>query len=372
MNRVLIAFFCFSFIAFSCGNDDDGDSTGDNFDRTAYLRHTGEQIILPIYQHLSTEVDELKTAADNFADQATVANLTNLKNSFVDAYTAWQKASPFEFGPAEDQLLRVNLNTFPTDAGKIGDNISNSIFVLTSANQLDAKGFPALDYILYGMGTDDNDLVQLFTTDGLAVNRQAYLKAVVQDIKDRVDDTYLGWQKLGGNYIEEFVGANGTDVGSSLGSLVNQLNFDYELLKNAKLAIPLGIKTLGVAIPENVEAYYSGISIDLLKTHFECIRDIYRGVGHDGTDGVGLDDYLNAVDAAHGSGTLDEAIETQIASIWDQMNALPNQPLSDLIINQPQPVDNTHTEVQKLVVLLKTDLPSALGVLITYQDNDGD
>ena len=35
-------------------------------------------------------------------------------------------------------------------------------------------------------------------------------------------------------------------------------------------------------------------------------------------------------------------------------------------------VDNAYEKLQQLVPLLKVDLTSALGVLITYADNDGD
>jgi hypothetical protein len=35
-------------------------------------------------------------------------------------------------------------------------------------------------------------------------------------------------------------------------------------------------------------------------------------------------------------------------------------------------VQDLYNEMQKMVVLLKVDLSSALSILITYQDNDGD
>jgi hypothetical protein len=36
------------------------------------------------------------------------------------------------------------------------------------------------------------------------------------------------------------------------------------------------------------------------------------------------------------------------------------------------PAETAYNEVRNMVVYLKTDMPSALGILITYQDNDGD
>ena len=47
-------------------------------------------------------------------------------------------------------------------------------------------------------------------------------------------------------------------------------------------------------------------------------------------------------------------------------------PLSIAVDQYKTEVDAAYLEIQKNVIMLKTDMPSAMGVLITYQDNDGD
>jgi len=147
---------------------------------------------------------------------------------------------------------------------------------------------------------------------------------------------------------------------------VNELNFDFELIKNAKVAIPLGLKTLGVAQPEMVEAVYSDASKDLLIQNLKGIKDLFTGA-----DGLGIDDYLNSLGARYGSENLSDAIIARFESCEDKANALGSSLKSEIEIN-PSEVESLHTELQNLVVLLKTDMPSQLGVQITYQDNDGD
>jgi uncharacterized protein len=90
-----------------------------------------------------------------------------------------------------------------------------------------------------------------------------------------------------------------------------------------------------------------------------------------GFDGLGLDDLLNSVNAKHGSGTLDEAIQKQFGVAIAKCKEVPNT-LSEAIKNNNPTVETAYNEVQKTIVLIKTDMPSALSVLITYQDNDGD
>ena len=53
------------------------------------------------------------------------------------------------------------------------------------------------------------------------------------------------------------------------------------------------------------------------------------------------------------------------------VNAIP-EPLSDAVVNQAPTVENAYNEIQKLVVMLKSDMASALSILITYTDADGD
>ena len=86
-----------------------------------------------------------------------------------------------------------------------------------------------------------------------------------------------------------------------------------------------------------------------------------------GGSGIGLDDYLKASDAAE----LDAQIQAQFNVIEGRLIAI-NNPLKKAVINQSQEVQALYNELQKLIVLWKVDMPSRLGVLISYQDNDGD
>ena len=47
-------------------------------------------------------------------------------------------------------------------------------------------------------------------------------------------------------------------------------------------------------------------------------------------------------------------------------------PLSQDVVSNKPGVQAVYDEMQKLIVSLKVEMPSALSVLITYQDSDGD
>lgn len=341
------------------------------FDRKAMLENIGSSIIIPAYANFKNKTEHLDSAVNRFTASPDPGNLTALQNAFIEAYLSWQQISVFEFGPAEQVLLRVNTNTFPTDTVQIGSNISSGNYDLASAGNLDAKGFPAIDYLLFGTGADNTAILEKYVSDADAAKRKTYLEDLSNEIRTHAALVYTGWTAGGGNYINTFVNNTGTTVGSSTGLLVNQLNYDFELLKNFKIGIPLGKKTLGTPLPEKVEAYYSKLSVQLATVHIKAIENLYLGRSSQGNDGPGLDDYLVHLKSAYNGMMLSDAVKAQLTTAVGKLQSIPD-PLSETIMNNPSVVDAAYVELQKQVVLFKTDMPSALGVLITYQDNDGD
>ncbi len=341
----------------SCEDDNPLDKKVD-FDRNAMLTNWADNIVLPAFENFNGEVSSLATKTDAFIANDGTVNLSELRQQFKTTYLAFQGIKPFEFGPSEDVSFRASLNTYPADTVKIANNISSKNYNLAAASQLDAKGFPAMDYLLFGSGINiESD------TDA-----KAYLAAVMQEIKALTSSVNQGWKA----YRNEFINASGTDIGSTLGQMVNSINKDYELIKNAKIGFPAGKKTLGKPYPHTCEAYHSGISLELAEANIEAIYNLYLGTHFNGNQkGLSLSDFLIALDAQHNDEALDVAIDRQFKSAIATLREVPN-PFSAAVVNETTKVDAAYLEIQRTVVLLKTDMPSAMGVLITYQDNDGD
>ncbi len=369
-NTCLVFGIALLFTTVSCVKDKKIVDEKPPFDRKVMLENIGNEIIIPNYNTLLTQVQALNLAVDNFTAAPNDINLEECKTAFLNSWKAWQHCSTFEIGPAEQRILRANINSFPTDTNKINNNIRSGSYNLATASNLTAKGFPSIDFLLFH-STLSSDIVLQYTTDEHAEKRKQYLNTLVAEIVDQVTYVNNQWIASGGNYIGTFTTSLGNNAGSSIGMLVNQLNYDYEIIKTNKLGIPLGKKSLGTPYPEKVEAYYCGKSMDLIKENFNAIEALYLGKTSSGTNKTGLDDYLLHLDAKHNSSTLDAAIKEQFVVTRTAIAAVPD-PLSSTILNNTTLVNSAYIEIQKAVVLLKADMPSALGVLITYQDNDGD
>lgn len=370
-----LLFFVPALIVLGCsknsGNGTKG-SSGGGANSDSVLVNIGTNIVLPSYQSLAVRVGSLDSAIGDFNSGPNATKLGNVQTLFKNAYLAWEAVSAYNyFGPAANNTPTLSaLNIFPTNASQIDSNIRVGNLNITAFANTAARGFPALDYLLFGAGTGT---LANYTTDAAAANREKYLAAVSADIKTEVNTVLTGWASSGGNYLNTFVNGSGTSVSSSLGLLINSMDEDFEILKNDRLGIPLGLIPVGVVspvLPNEVEAYYSGISVQLATEQLKAIQGIYLGTGGNG-NGAGLINYLVAAKAQYNGGALSDTIKTAFATDVTLLQGVPD-PLSQTIQSNPAPAQAAFSQSQKLVALLKTDMPSSLGVLITYGDNDGD
>ncbi len=350
--------------------DDTEEKNPQSTARKPVLENLSNSVIIPGYENLHTEVSRLNQSVKDFTADPNAENLAGLRGDFIGAYAAWQKVSFLEFGPAFSETLRAELNTFPTDNFSIDNAVQTGEFSFTGFSTQNRRGLPAMDYLIYGVGATDEGILEKYTSDANAENYREYLLTVSQLLVNKVDLVYNQWLPSGGNYQEEFIQKDGTDVGSSYGEMINALSQYLErFTRDARMGIPLGKRSQGVIIPRNVEAYYSENSMHLFREHITGMRDHYLGKSRD-QDGKGFYEYLQEIKAGEEE-DLGQRILDQFDLILSRLDQVPS-PLSESIRTNPAPADAAHAELQKLVILIKTEFSSALGVLITYQDNDGD
>lgn len=343
----------------------------DSFDKAGMLANIGENVIMPAYSNLKKSVDSLSESTDAFLKNPSILTLQIVQTTFKNAYIRYESASSFELGPADAELLRGSVNVFPCDTPKINSKIIKGSFDFSTVSDIDVRGFPAIDFLLFNDQNNDVVLAR-FTTNVNATNTKTYLQALVAELKRKTDAINAGWSVSGGNYIAHFKSDLSSSVGSPLALLVNQFNYDFENLKNARIGIPLGKKSMGTTFPNKVEAFYSGKSLELAIQQIKSIENIYLGRDENGNDGLGFDDYLTALKTQHPLGSLNDVIKNKIISIKTKLSAIKDGPLSKIIQDNPSEMESAYQEIFQLTVLIKVDMPSAFGVMITYEDNDGD
>ncbi len=336
-----------------------------NFEQGPLLQNIGNSIIVPAYKSLSDETNLLNTSVQAFESDPSQANLKALREQLFQTRLAWQACIPFQFGPAELRRISAKLNIYPVDQNQIERNITEGSYDLNALSNSDARGFPSLGYLLYSKTLSDEELLGLFDE-----SRIQYLKEVTSEIQNVCEAVYDDWSENGGNHIAKFTSedAFGMNVGSSVAQIINAWNITFERqVRDGKVGIPAGMRSNGVAVVENTEAYFAGYSVELLAASVDAFYHLYLGV-----DGVGFDDYLKEIG---GTTTENEELPTRIETQFKTVKAsvaVLSDPLPDQIVNDVDAVNRVFSDMQDLVLLFKTDMASTLGVVITYQDNDGD
>jgi len=372
--RNTIRLICVAVILATGCNTPEENLVNCEFDQSLMLSNYADNIIIPRFENLETGLALLDGSVQAFVANPTPGLLVEIQVTFGSTYLAFEDCGTFAFGPGMINGIpfRDRFNTFPTNVTAIEQNIENSVTVANSTKS--TVGFPALEYLIFGNGVmTTQEVADQFSSGPLASARSAYLQDLVSEMKTTASQIVTGWD----SYRSQFVSNVGTAEGTSIALLVNELNFDFETLKNFKFKIPLGRFNGGTVIPEAVEGYYAGGSSQLAQRHLSGLKRMYSGVGENGADNLGLRDYLECVrpltaqEEQNGAFSLADDIAEHFIDIEAALELVPD-PMSETLVNNKSIVDEAHDQMQMIVPLIKSEMTSALGVQINYQDNDGD
>lgn len=374
--KKIVGAVIFIALVWACSSDNEGESPVDNsgqeltFERATMLTNWADNIIIPSYVAFAAELDALTTSFDTFKADANVSNLSNFRAVWVSSYKMWQRVSMFEIGPAETVGLRLNMNIYPTNPEKIEGFIAAGTYNLSLSSSRDAKGFPALDYLINGLGEDDAAIVAKFnTTDNDAMI--AYTEAVLTDMTTLSNGVLAEWNA---GYRDTFVNNDGASATASVDRFVNDYIFYYEkFLRAGKMGIPLGVFT-GTTLPQNVEAYYKeDISNELFLEGLAAVQDFFNGKHYgSSTTGESLGTYLDKLSTVKEGENLSDIINAQFNTARTAVSGLgsfrteieDNTPPTNMLL--------AYDAVQKAVPMLKVDMVSAMSISIDFVDADGD
>jgi predicted lipoprotein len=368
---ILLAALVATIYSCSKSSDDSGTVTPpDGFDKSAMLKYYAESLIIPGYTALQEKQAAFQTAADAFLAAPSVATQDAAKTAYTAFHLQYEKVAAFQIGPAETELLDnflnfsggldYNFNTsgaitgFSVDSVTIESNIASGTYTLTNMlrSSFYSQGFAAMNYLLFGPNA-----IAKFNTNNAA--RVKYAKDVITRSKTLIDKVAAAWPA----YKAEFIANTKTNIGSPIGSMVNQYAYQMDLMKGPRTGWPFGKQSNGIVFASKTEAYFVGISAQLAVENMTSLKKAYTAGG----SGKGISDYLISL----GKTTLNNDIIAQFDIVIAKLKLIPD-PLSNTLTAQPAVVEDAYKEIQKLLTLLKTDLASATAVQISYMDNDGD
>ncbi|MFT4601570.1 MAG: putative lipoprotein [Arenicella sp.] len=105
--------------------------------------------------------------------------------------------------------------------------------------------------------------------------------------------------------------------------------------------------------------------MDLAKESVLALKDVFTG-----SSGIGFEEYIRDVEDGVGNSLADQII-SRFDICTTSLDAIGN-PLSQKVDTDAAGITTAYNNIKTLVTYIKTDMSSALGLLITFQDNDGD
>ena len=198
---------------------------GEEFTRVAMLANWANNIIIPAFESLVDNMDSLSLVANEFTDTPNQENLINLKQSWLNAYLAWQTVDMFDIGKAEEITLRNFINVYPLDAQGMTTTLLAGDYDLTSVNRQDEQGFSALDYLLHGLGNSDEEIIAFYTDDTNGLKYKTFVNDVVNRMLSLTTIVLEDWKE---SYREQFIERDGSGATESVNSMVNDYIYYYE------------------------------------------------------------------------------------------------------------------------------------------------
>ena len=359
MNRKRFFFIavCIALV-YSCGKKDDTGGTttptGTDDFKKAMLANYADNLIIPGYTDLDAKLVTLEVAVNAFLTAPSTTTLDAVRAPFRTAWLSYENVSVDYFGPAAALLLNNYVNTFPCVPAKIEAGITSGSYNFSQPVASDSiQGLPTLEYLLFS----PNALANYSAPQAAA--RKKYVQDVMSRMRTLVANTLSQWKT---SYRATFVGSLKTDVGSSIGFLINQFAFEMDALKGPRIGWPFGKQSNGIVFADKCEGYYSGFSAALAMANLTSLKNYFSG-----GSGDGIADYLVLLKREQ----LSKDVLAQFDVALTALKAIPD-PMAAAFTNNAPLIEEAYRQVQKLLTMIKTDVSSATGVQITYMDNDGD
>jgi uncharacterized protein len=342
-------------------------------DAKPVLTDLTNDVILPTYRAADASAEQLRVATKGLESAPSAATLAAAQAAWRAARKVWHQAEAFRFGPVTTKKITDAIDFWPARGDTIEgvvngkDPITAASFEALGAN---AKGFQALEYLLFDSTAGDAAVLQRFTTDPPAVRRRTYAVTAAEHLKGKTAELLAAWDPAGGNFAREITEA-GTGATlfpsgkSAVDQLVNSVVFSVDLVTGTKIGKPSGTKSGGNPLPDQEESPRSDNSIaDMLDT-LEGARSVYMG-DYGGVDGKGISDLIRAKNAA-----LDARVLAQMDDAKAKIGAIP-PPFRTAITTQRPAVEAAYQASRTLKNTLAIEVANTLATTLVFNDNDGD
>lgn len=346
-------------LALSLGSackDKEAEDSGEAL-RVAFLQTLANDVSLPAYAESRARAQGLSTALHALVDEVSAPNLRAAQQAWREARVAWKETEAFNLGPAVDLRTSVTVDQWPVEQAHLETELAGTA-ALTEAYVAslgaNRKGFHALEYLLFVPAAEAEALALLSEGAG-AERRKAFLLALAAQVEHPLQELETRWSE---GYAQSLStpGEAYPSLKAAVDAYVNEAVFVSELIVSKKLGKPLGLSSGGEAQPALEESGWSDHSVADMAANLRSLRHVYEG--------------LSPLVAKAAPDT-DASVQQLLANAQARVNDIP-LPYRTALVEQRAAVETAYAATNQLKRILATEVVSALGVTLKFNDNDGD
>jgi uncharacterized protein len=326
---------------------------GESVSRPAMLRNIATKVVAPGYQDLAAKARALTNAVGQLATAPDEKALAEAREAWSATLLAARSLQAFQIGPVVDreyastfyywQVLPVRIEAVLESGRPIDQALIDELGAT-------AKGLFALEYLLFGRANSDPPLNVLAGSE----RRRNYASALAGDIEAKARQLARDWARTD----HEGAAAKFSGAGQeSVNVLVNQLAQTIETVAEGRINFVLSLPQPVSRQLERIEGSSSGSSLKGALAILEGIQRIYA---------TGLNDCVKGLNAP-----LETRVREHFNVALAAARAIPG-PLETAVVDARPSLEKAYEAIRALEILFKVDLPSTLGVTITFSSTDGD
>ena len=335
--------------------------------RQQVLNSLSDDLIVPRYQEVAQEMDDLSVALVGLCANPGSETLDAARTAWREARAPWMRSQATWFGPVMDRRSRSLVDWSPVDPERIETTLAGRESI--SAGDVreffgsTQRGLGSIEYIIFG-----EDATVLASLDDPGGIRCQYLTALGEVAADEMAGVLADWTGDGspdGGYAGYFKGT------ASI-SLVEQQAVDEAVRTSVFITRSIADMKLGKALgadggepdPSAILGAGGHNAVADLRNQVLGMQDVYLGAGAEGALGI----------SALVSGVSEEADRRVRGHFDGALSAVGGlqEPLQSTVAADPAPAHLAHQRIQELQRALNTEVVSLLGVTVGFADTDGD
>ncbi|MBD2480825.1 imelysin family protein [Planktothrix sp. FACHB-1365] len=286
---------------------------------TLVVSNFADQVVIPTYQQLVEDAEELSKAVNQFVENPTEETLKAAQNAWIVARSPWEQSEAFAFGPAESLGYDGDLDDWPVNETDVVAVInSQDEITLESVKKLQTtqKGFHTIEYLLFGLDSQK-------TADDFSKRELKLLQNLTLAFNESANNLTKSWAEgVNGNpAYREVLATAGTNNNpayptpqAAVEEIIQGMLGCLDEVANEKIGKPLETK-------DNLtfESRFSQSSLTDFKNNLKSVENAYLGqISATGTQSNSISGLV-----AQKNPELDQKIKQELKAALEAINAVP-------------------------------------------------